>query len=205
MLAVKRRMVLLLSLGIVALGATAAVAAPEISSSSLVVHPGELPGFPSAKVKLASATSASRYAKDVLHDSSREARKEVAKLKREGFREGVQELLRGSQGQALSSAVVFRSRARAQHELKASIAEAVKAQGRSAVIKRFTVAAIPGSFGFSATEAGHPGGAANVLFASGRCFFILGDALNSAPPEQLSVAPIAGAMALYQRVTGLCA
>ena len=140
----------------------------------------------------------------MLHDGSREARKEVAKLKREGFREGVQELLSGSQGEALSSALVFRSRSAAQHELKASIAEAVKAQGSSAVIKRFTVAAIPGSFGFSATEAGHPGGAANVLFASGRCFFVLGDARPSAPPEQLSVAPIAGAAALYQRVTSLC-
>jgi hypothetical protein len=203
-LAVKRRRVLLLSVGVLAVAATAAVAAPEISPSSLVAHPRELPGFASAKVKLATATSASRYAKDVLHDGSREARKEVAKLKRDGFREGVQELLRGSQGEALSSAVVFRSPARAQHELKASVAEAVKAQGRSAVIKRFTVATIPGSFGFSATEAGHPGGAANLLFASGRCFFILGDALKSAPPEQLSVAPIAGATALYRRVTSLC-
>ncbi len=195
----------LLCLVIVAAAASATLAAgTAIAPSSLIAHPGELPGFAGAKERLRSATSASRYAKVVLRDSSREARKEVARLKREGFREGVQELLSGSQGQALSSAVVFRSPARAQHELKASIAEAVKAQGSSAIVKRFTVAAIPGSFGFSATEAGHPGGAANVLFASGRCFFIVGNALDDGAPEQLSTAPVAGATALYQRVTSLC-
>ena len=180
-------------------------AASAIPPSSLIAHPSEMPGFAGAKVRLHSATTASRYAKLVLHDSSREARKEVPKLRRQGFREGVQELLSGSRGEALSSAVVFHSPAAARHELKASIAQSVKAQGGSAAIKRFTVAAIPGAFAFSATEAGHPGGAANVLFATGRCFFVLGDSLKSAPPAQLSVAPTAGATALYGRVKSLCA
>jgi hypothetical protein len=191
---------------IVAIAASCApAAASAIPPASLIAHPSEMPGFAGAKVRLHSATTASRYARVVLHDSSREARREVPKLRRQGFREGVQELLSGSQGEALSSAVVFHSPAAARHELKASIAQSVKAQGGSAAIKRFTVAAIPGAFAFSATEAGHPGGAANVLFATGRCFFVLGDALKSAPPAQLSVAPTAGATALYGRVKSLCA
>ncbi len=192
----------------VSLGCAVAVAWPALAGAavpprSLVAHADDLPGFTATKIKLRSATSATRYVKVVLGESGREGGREVARLERRGFQEGVQELLPGRQGEVLSTAVVFSSPRVAEQELKASISESLKAQGK-AVIIRFKVAAIPGSFGFSATEAGHAGGAANVFFSTGRCFLLVGNSLHTSMQEQLSVAPIAGATAVYQRVKSLC-
>jgi uncharacterized membrane protein YtjA (UPF0391 family) len=200
---VKRRTAFLVSLGCAIALVVPAFAAAAIPPAALVAHSDELPGFAAAKVKLRWASSVRRYAKFVLGENRREARKEVARLKRKGFLQGVQELLSSPAGEALSNAVVFRSARGAERELKTSLAEVLKAQGK-AVIRRFTVAAIPGSLGFSGYEAGQPGGAANVLFSTGRCFFLVGDALPGSTVQQLSVAPIAGATALYQRVASLC-
>jgi hypothetical protein len=194
----------LVSLGCAAAVSWPAVAGAAIPPPSLVAHPDDLAGFTATKIKLRSATSATRYVKVVLGESGREARKEVAKLKRKGFQEGVQELLPSRQGEALSTAVVFSSPRVAKQELKTSISEGLKAQGK-AMVSRFTVAAIPGSFGFSASEAGHSGGAANVFFSTGRCFLLVGNSLHTSTQEQLSVAPIAAATAVYQRVKSLCA
>ena len=178
--------------------------ATSIPGASLVVHPSDLPGFAGAKRKFRSATGASPYVKSVLGQRGREARKEIAKLKRQGFREGAQELLPTSNGEALSLALVFSSARVAKRVFKANLAEDLKAQGH-AKLKRFTVAAVPGSSGFSATETGVPGAAANVLFATGRCFFLVGDSLRSGSGENAETAPIAGATALYPRVKSLCA
>jgi hypothetical protein len=201
---VGRRRTFLVWLGCAVAVSAPAIAAAAIPPASLVAHPDDLPGFAAAKIKLRSATSATRYVKVVLGESGREGRNEVTKLKRKGFQEGVQELLPSQQGEALSLALVFGSARVAKQELKAAISEGVKAQGKAA-IKQFTVAAIPGSFGFSAFEAGQSGGAANVLFSTGRCFLLVGNSLHTSTLEQLSVAPIAGAMAVYQRVKSLCA
>ena len=180
-----------------------AFAAAAIPPASLVVHPDDLPGFATAKSELTSATSASRYARVVLGERPGEARSEVARLRREGFREGVQELLTSPQGEALSAAVVFSSARVARQELKTTLSEDINGQGK-ATLKRLTVAAIPGSAGFSAVEAGNSAAAANVLFATGRCFLVVGDSLNNTTREQATSAPLAGATALYQRVRGLC-
>jgi hypothetical protein len=201
---VGRKTAFLVSLGCGIAVSAPAFAAAAIPPASLVLAPSELPGFAGAKIKLRSGTSASSYAKVVLEEKPREVRKEVVTLKRERFREGVQELLTSGQGEALSLALVFASARAAQKEFKARRSEAVKAQGR-AKVKRFTVAAIPGSFGFSASEPGHPYAAANVLFATGRCYFLVGNSLRNETPEQATTAPIAGATVLYQRVSSLCA
>jgi hypothetical protein len=195
---------------LVSLGCCLAVSGPSFAAvvippASLVVAPAELPGFATGKVTLHSATSASRYAKVVLEQRPREAAREVVKLKRKGFKEGVQELFSSRRGEALalSLALVFGSSRVAEQELKTSSFEAVKAQGK-AKLTRFTVPAIPRSFGFSTTETGHSGGAGNVLFSTGRCFFVVGDSLRTGTREELTSAPIAGATALYQRVKSLC-
>jgi hypothetical protein len=182
----------------------AGVAGAAVPTGVLVAHPAELPGFATAKVKIRSASTPYRYAKVVLEDKHGEAMRQAAKLSRKGFREGVSELLSGSSGEALSVAVVFRTRRSAREEFKRSLAETLKAQGK-APIERVTVGAIPGAYAFSVAEPGQPGGAANVLFASGRCYFLIGNFLRSAPAQQLSVAPIAGATAVYQRSKRLCA
>ena len=181
-----------------------ALALAALPPASLVARASDLPGFATAKSKLQSATSAYRYARVLLGERPRQARSEGSRLKREGFREGVQELLSGPQGEALSAAVVFSSARAAEREFKSSLDEGIRAQ-RGAKVKRFKLAAIPGSAGFSAVEPGNSAAAANVLFATGRCFFVVGDSLRNATPEQASSAPVAGAGALYQRVAGVCA
>jgi hypothetical protein len=182
-----------------------APAAAEIAPTSLVAHAGELPGFGEANIKLKSASSAARYVKVVFGEKGSEARKEAARLKRKHFREGVQELLSIRNGEALSLALVFGSARSAKQEFKESRSETVKAQGK-AVVEPFAVPAIPGSFAFTATEGNESSVAANVLFATGRCYFVVGNSLEgvAVTREQASAAPIAGASALYSRVKSLC-
>jgi hypothetical protein len=177
-------------------------AAPP-SPSALVAHAAELPGFGAAKAKIRSASTAYRYLHVVLEEPSVQARRKASKLERRGFREGVRELLSASQGEALSIAIVFDRRRGAREEFNKSVAESRKAQG-GATITPLATPAIPGASAFTAAEPGHPGGAANVLFTSGRCFFLVGDFLRTAPPDQLGAAPLAGATALYERTRALC-
>ncbi len=193
----------LVSFGCAVAISASALAATVIPPASLLAHPDEMPGFATAKVKVQSATSATRYVRTVLDESGHEGRVEVTRLEHKGFKEGAQEMLTGQQGVALSTAVVYGSARVAEQELKASISEDLKAQGK-ATIKRFTVDAIPGSLGFSAREPGHPGGAANVSFATGRCLVLVGDSLRTSK-QGVSIAPTAGAVAVYQRVKKLCA
>ncbi|MGO8907563.1 MAG: hypothetical protein ACLQMH_18355 [Solirubrobacteraceae bacterium] len=185
-------------------GSAPASAAAAIPPGSLVARPADLPGFATASTKVRSATSPSRYASVVLGERPSQARSEAVRLKRKGFREGVQELLSGPQGEALSFALVLGSARIAEQEFQNSRRADLKGQG-GAMVDRFAVPAIPGSLGFSAAEAGHSFAAANVLFATGRCFFVVGDSLGSATREQAASAPLAGATALYRRVRGLCA
>ena len=77
---------------LVSLGCAVAVSWPALAGAaipppSLVAHPDDLPGFTVTKVKVRSATSATRYVKVVLGERGREGREEVAKLKRKGFQE----------------------------------------------------------------------------------------------------------------------
>jgi len=200
----KQRTALALSLSCAIAGAMPALAVATIAPTSLVAHPADLPGFAAATRKLRSARSPSRYARAVLGEHPREVRAEVVRLKRKGFREGVQELLSASEGEALSFALVLGSARLARQEFDSSRREVLRAQSR-AVIEGFAVPAVPGAFAFSAVETGHSFAAANVLFATGRCFLLVGDSLSKATPEEAVAAPLAGATALYQRVRGLCA
>jgi hypothetical protein len=202
----KRRTALLAALMCavaLSLSLLAALAIAAIAPRSLVAKPSQLPGFSAAKVRLRSGASPSAYAKSVLEERPRQARKEAARLKREGFREGVQELLSDSQGEALSLAIVFRTAKDAKRELKASISADVKAQG-NVEVKQFSIASIPGAFAFTAAEAGKPGAAGNVLFSVGRCYLVVGDFLKTGTAEQASAVPMEGGPALYKRVKRLC-
>jgi hypothetical protein len=199
----KRSAVITASLGCGLLLSVPALAAGAIAPASLVAHAGELPGFSAAHTKLKSATSASRYVNVVLGEHGHEARTELAKLKRRHLREGVQELLSINTGEALSLALVFATPGDAKAEFRSRKSETVKAQGR-AVVDPLAVPAIPGSFGFTAVEAGQSSVAANVLFTTGRCYFVVGNSLEGATREEAATAPLAGASAVYQRVKPLC-
>jgi hypothetical protein len=53
---------------------------------------------------------------------------------------------------------------------------------------------------------GKRGATGNVLFSTGRCFFVVGDLVHDARTSaQGTKAPIAGATALYKRTKHVCA
>lgn len=199
-----RRATLLLSITCAVALSLAALAFAATPLRSLVATPSDLPGFSAAKVELHLASSPSVYAKKVLRAPARATSKEISRLKREGFREGVQELLHGTQGEALSLAIVFRTAKDAKRELSRNMSADVKQQGK-AEVKQITVASIPGAFAFTASEAGAPGAAGNALFAVGHCFIVVGDSLREGTAEQAGAVPLEGAPAVYEKVKHLCA
>jgi len=198
----RRAVLLILLTGAVALS-LAALALAAIPPRSLVAKPSEMPGFANARVRLHSGDSPSAYAKNVLHVKPRKLSKEASRLARQGLREGVQELLSASQGEALSFTVVFRTAKQAKRELQLSSSEDVKAQG-AAEIKQFAIPAIPGAFAFTAAEPGKPGAAGNVLFVVGRCYAVVGDSLRTGTAEQASAVPTQGGLAVYKRLEHRC-
>jgi len=175
--------------------------AGRIRPTALVAAPAELPGFQFAEREIQSATTAMRYAGQILQDGPKEARKETMALDRHGFREGVQEYFDGLDGEALSIGVEFSSAAGAEWEYAASLREIAHGQGAT----RFGVAGVPGAVGFVHLPKSGPGGDGNVVFRSGRCFFLVGDALpNATGAEELSAPPSAGALALYRHDRRRC-
>jgi len=199
-----KRVALVTILTVALASCLAGVALAKLAPHPLVARRSELPGFTSGTVHLRSTTSPSVYAKSILGEGPKMAAKEVAGLKRKGFREAVRELIGTAGGdEALSLALVFGTRKAAHKELEGSIASSVKAQG-SAEVKDFTISSIPGAFGFVASEAGHSGAVGNVLFAVGRCFFVVGDSLHTGTPEQAAAAPSSGSLAVFGRAKHLC-
>jgi hypothetical protein len=183
-------------------GAPSAAAARQIRAAALVAQPAELPGFHFAEREIQSATTAGRYAKQILQDGPKEARKEIVALDRHGFREGVQEGFDGLAGEALSLGMEFSSPAGAAWEYAVSLHEIARGQRAT----RFSVAGVPGAIGFVHLAKSGPGGYGNVIVRTGRCFFLVGDALqNATSPQQISAAPSAGALALYTHDSRLCA
>ena len=137
-------------------------------------------------------------------DNPQEAQAEVVSLKQRGFQEGAQEHLSTSQDEALSDALVFSSAQGAKQEFSANLSEDMTSH--HAGLKRFTVAAIPRAVGFGQQQAHAQGATADVLFTTGRCFLLIGDALNGRTArKQANSAAIAGATALYRRLRHSCA
>jgi hypothetical protein len=166
----------------------------------LVAHKSDLPGFRFSRSTLESSTSAAGFARTVLGERGRVAREEIALLKRSGLREGVRDFFIGLRGEAVSIAYVLRSGRAARHLLAAYAQEDLAEPG----VMRFPTDTIPTSVAWEAIQDG--GGYANVMFMSGRCVLLVGDAIHELTPlERPSVAPLAGATALYHRVKRLCA
>jgi hypothetical protein len=81
---------------------------------------------------------------------------------------------------------------------------AVEIQSFGAAIHGFTIADTPGSIDITASAP--PGGAANVVFTTGRCFILVGQGLTKGKPSarRLAGPVIEGAKALYTRASGVC-
>jgi hypothetical protein len=193
---------------IIVSGLAASIASAATASSPLLVQPGEMPGFASAKVQHFSAKTAARYVHSVLEEKpSPRARRKVERLNAEGFREGVVELLSVSHSgaEALSEALVLGSAEfakRQQREKFTMVSRELHKHGR---VIRFTAPGIPGSIGVALVVRGKAGGAANLFFTSGSCLFIVGDALGHGKVTQLKAPVIDGAEAVYRRSQAACA
>lgn len=170
----------------------------------LVAQPPDLPGFRYASREIHASTSPSRYIEKIIEVAPREAGREISFLRRAGFQEGVQELFYGLPGEALSIAEVFSSRRGSRRAFDAAAAEDISPRA-DPTEKTFKLDAIPGAVGFSGPDFHGPGGFANVLFSTGRCFFLVGNALKAvSDSEQLDAVPDAGALALYRRDKERC-
>lgn len=191
--------------------AASAFAAAPIAPAALVPKPLEMPGFGFAHITLRAETSPTKFAKTILGDDPSEMRSEVPLLKRNGFREGVEEGLSVENAGAQILVVVLGSARGAKSELQRAVREAPDRHEPEET--RFTNPAISGSQGLAGSgetvaSATHPAEArryADLLFAFGRCFFIVGDSIyGTSTREEALRAPLAGATALVQRVKAPC-
>ena len=179
-----------------------------IPPSELVPHRDELPGFARAHKSMWSSESAGVWAK-ADNGSPPVGESDLRYLRRQGFQEGVElaYLLRPHR-EAVASGVVLGSPQAAQQELAAAKAEVLKTF-EHAHRYRFAVPAIPGSMGLGNAGGSYHGSrvvTANILFASGRCFFIVGDRIVGSSSKAMGErAPVRGAGAVYRRARRLCA
>jgi hypothetical protein len=184
--------------------ASPALSLPAASSlTSFVVRTGEETGFkPEAPPAVYSSIAAFVHGE---HDTAQEARKDSARLAAEGFHGAAIEYTilthSSAAGAGLSSVVELGSPAAAARELAHDVLSDIAAQGKRARIRRFTVSGVPGAVGFTATEARHPGGAANVSFSEGNCVLLVGDSLSKG---DLAGPVKAGTLAIYRRTNGDC-
>ena len=205
-----KRLVALLPLVCAAVAAPAkAEAPPVILPSALMLSARDVPGFAHSKRETAWSTSALAWARENSGSRS-QAAQEAAALLRHGFQEAVLTYLRGrreSRGlfqEAVAEARVFATAAGAEQELANSVAGAVKAWP-AAGLRQSTIAAIPGSHTLGAFVAGQRGATENVMFASARCFFVIGDSIHGARTRaQAERAPVTAAIRLYGRAKQLC-
>lgn len=187
-----------------ALAPSASAAAP-IAPGLLVAGRYELPGFARAKVRLSSTTSPSLYIKDYTADTPLQAGAQLDGLIRMGFAEGVQATFRARHREAVSEAIVFGSAQGAQAGLQASTAEAL-ASYEPADLTQSSVAGLPGAVAFADSQAGQPGTAESVFFATGRCLLTVSERVFDAPARAgADRAPLAGAYALSERIAHICA
>jgi hypothetical protein len=168
------------------------------------VHRHDLPGFFTATRTLRSARSARLYATVINRDDPVEAKAEIAQLESEGFREGVQELLlTTTRAEAVSDALVFGSSRGAKREFKSNLSEDLRTH--HAGLKRFRIAGIPGSIGLSQFVSRGAGATTDVLFFTGRCFFLVGTAVPGVVTRKQAIAGlVSAARALYRRARGIC-
>jgi len=192
-------------------GCASALADLPIPPQLLVVRVAEMPGFAPASVQSSSTASAFEWAHGAPGTWT-EAQEEASLLESLGFQEGVREYLlakrregRGAHREAVSEAAVLPTASAAESALRQSFANSLRAfEARG--LAQFADRAIPGALGLGNFSAGRSGGDGNVFFATGRCFFVVGDAVHDARTRaQENRGPLAGALALYRRARHLCA
>jgi hypothetical protein len=173
----------------------------------LVASASWFPDLGQPESSLRATRSASGWAFGILEDPPANGRQEVARLKREGFVEGVHQEITGGKGQAFSGALVLGTAHAATRESETKASEEQRELGAGVV--RFALPTIPGGIGLTQP---HPPAAltpgesqTSVVFAVGRCTLGLG--LRLAPPSSQSAvqhAAIAAAVRLRKAVSRTC-
>jgi hypothetical protein len=174
-----------------------------IPPRTLEVHGGELPGFAGTKKKLEVFESVRRF---VEGQNATRTEMEVAKalLTKRGFQDTVAEIFRGPHREAVFEAFTFTSPQGAAEQFPETVTTDLK-RVRDHGLMSTTVKGIPGSVLIGQFETGH-GGTGNVLFVSGRCLFIVGDAMARATSRQQAYhAPIVAARHILRRDRAACA
>jgi hypothetical protein len=112
-----------------------------------------------------------------------------------------------SNGAAVSTVMELGSPAAAAREQRTELQHLIAFQGislpgRPALVSRdFTVPGVPSADGLTGTQAGLPGGEANVLFTEGRCMLVVGD---SRAAGNITAPVTAAVQSIYRRTHGRC-
>jgi hypothetical protein len=194
-----------------ALCPASAHAAGLIAPAQLVAHVRDLPGFAGARETRQHTTSPFAWAHETSPGTWTEAQLEATNLQALGFEEGAEAFftgrapeVRGLHREAVSQAVVFATAAAAQSEVMTSVQGALRLFPRAGLLQGADPA-IPGAVTLGSFRGGHRGGSDNVFFSTGRCFFVIGNAVHAARTRAAADrAPLVAALALYRRDQGLC-
>jgi hypothetical protein len=178
-----------------------------IAPQRLVASISQFPDLGQPESRLRATRSASGWAFGILGDPPANGRQEVARLKREGFVEGVHREITGGKGQAFSGALVLGTAHAATRESETKASEEQHDLGAGVV--RFALPTIPGGIGLTQAHPPMPltpgESSTSVVFAVGRC--TLGVGLRLAPPSSQSTvqhAAIAAAVRLRKGVRHAC-
>lgn len=171
-----------------------AAASPKpLQLSARLLKRGEFPGFTLEAPK--SFKTAKAWIAGNTSLTPAQARAQVGRLTREGFKEVLAEFLDDAQGPhtGLSSVMQLGSAASARAELAAE----VRYETTYHAPLKFRVSTIPGAVGFGG------GGGENIVFADGPFLYLVGNAvLGSTAHNPRHAALIEAATKLYQRVRG---
>jgi len=133
------------------------------------------------------------------------AKNEATALHNEGFAIAAFQNQRGvtpnTGAIGISEADVFGSEAGATRHLARLLPKIVAAQGRGVSIRRFVVRGIPRAVGLVGRRKGIPGAAVNLVFATGRCYLLVGDVSKTA---DLEASVLSAARTLYRRARSSC-
>jgi hypothetical protein len=161
-----------------------------------LLRSGEEPGFHAGKP--GSATSIHEAVDE--YPSKQEA-EETTRLTSEGF---VGEMYESTHDPKLhsegaSSVIELGSAAQADVALSFQVHTAIAAEGKAALIGRFSVAGVPDARAFTARERHHAGAGANIYWREGNCELFVGDSLATGSASAAAAIAKAGALAVYKR------
>jgi hypothetical protein len=139
----------------------------------------------------------------VAVEPARQARRDAARLRREGFVLGIFQGMTSTHDPknraGASSVLELGSSTAARAEQRVEMREGIAALNPKDMIRRYTIPGVPGALGYTATLAGR--GAANAFFTEGRCLLLLADNVplgNVAGPVEMA------ARAIFSRTGGRC-